>query len=345
MNSVLVTGGAGYIGSHMVQALTRSGYRVVVLDNLSEGHLTAAQGTELVQEDLSDRSILRALLLRHRPAAVCHFAASCRIDESVENPVLYYKNNVVGTLNLIEAAIEAGVPRFVFSSTAAVYGEPDSVPINEDHPTNPINPYGWSKLMGERMLADAAKAYQFRFVAFRYFNAAGADSNSKIGEDHRPESHLIPLAIRSAILEEEELVINGDDYDTPDGTCVRDYVHVMDLVDAHIRGIQYLTEEGESTTINLGTETGYSVKEIIESVKRVTGLEVPHRIGPRRPGDPATLVASNARAREILDWEPQRDLDEMIRSAYEFMRLRPDGYPIPVLDNFGQPQPERAEVE
>ncbi len=345
MNSVLVTGGAGYIGSHMVQALGRSGYRVLVLDNLTEGHQTATQGADLVQEDLSDRAVLRALLLRHRPSAICHFAASCRVDESIENPIAYYKNNVVGTLNLIEAAIETGVPRFVFSSTAAVYGEPDTVPITEDHPTNPINPYGWSKLMGERMLADAANAYQLRYIVFRYFNAAGADSASKLGEDHRPESHIIPLTLRSAILGEEGLVIHGNDYDTPDGTCVRDYVHVMDLVEAHIKGIRYLEEEGENTTINLGTETGHSVKEVVEAVGRVTGLEVPHRIGPRRHGDPATLVASNVRAREVLEWQPHRDLDEMIRSAYEFMRMRPDGYPVPAPNDFGQPLPERAEVE
>jgi UDP-glucose-4-epimerase GalE len=345
MPSVLVTGGAGYIGSHMVQALRRAGYRTVILDNLTEGHLAAVQHGDLVQEDLSDRGLLRALLLRHRPAAICHFAALCLVDESMEDPVRYYKNNVAGTLNLLEAAIEAGVPRFVFSSTAAVYGEPQETPITESHPPAPINPYGWSKLMGEKMLADAARVYGIRYVAFRYFNAAGADSKAKLGEDHRPETHLIPLALRAAQFGDDDLRVNGNDYETRDGTCIRDYVHVEDLIEAHLRGLQYLEEEGESMVLNLGTETGTSVLEILEAVERVTGAPVPHEFGPRRPGDPAVLVASNAKAREVLGWEPKRDLDDMVRSAYDFLRLHPGGYPAVSTDEFGQPLPERAEVD
>jgi UDP-glucose 4-epimerase len=343
MHSVLVTGGAGYIGSHMVQALRRAGYRTVVLDNLSEGHRAAVQDADLVEESLADRAVLRAVLLRHRPSAILHFAASSRVEESVENPILYYKNNLVGTLNLLEAALEAGVLRFVYSSTCSVYGEPQEVPITEEHPTVPINPYGWSKLASERLLAETARAYGMRYVVFRYFNAAGAEPKAKLGEDHRPETHLIPLALRSAVFQDQDLEIYGKDYPTPDGTCVRDYIHVLDLVDAHLQGLRHLEEEGDNIVLNLGTETGFSVIQVLEAVERVTGLAVPHRFGKRRPGDPAVLVASNRKAKEILGWEPTRSLDDMIRSAYDFLRYRPEGYPA--ISEFGrmmepEPQPE-----
>jgi UDP-glucose 4-epimerase len=347
MRSVVVTGGAGYIGSHMVQALARAGYRVVVLDNLSTGHAAAVRYGDLVQETLADRGAMRALLFRHRPTAILHFAASSLVSESVSNPLLYYKNNVSGTLNLLEAALEAGVPRFIFSSTAAVYGEPRTTPITEEHPTNPINPYGWSKLLGEEMIADAAKAYGIGYLIFRYFNAAGADSGSGLGEDHRPETHLIPLALRAAIFEEQELQVYGNDYPTPDGTCVRDYVHVQDLVEAHLRGLQYLEESGESHILNLGTESGSSVLEIVRAVNRVTALEVTHRITARRPGDPAVLVASHGKAKQILGWEPKRDLDEIVRSTYDFMRRYPEGFPeaLGPEDPFGRPQPQAVEAD
>jgi UDP-glucose-4-epimerase GalE len=327
MNAVLVTGGAGYIGSHMVQALLRAGYRTVVLDNLSGGHRAAVRHEELIEEDLGDRGALRAALRRHRPSAVLHFAAHCSVRESVENPIKYYRNNVIGTLNLLEAALEIGVPRFIFSSTAAIYGEPRQVPITEDHPTSPINPYGWSKFMGEEMLADAARAYGIRVVSFRYFNAAGADSTTGLGEDHRPETHLIPLAIKAALFEGSEIEIFGTDYPTPDGSCVRDYVHVLDLVDAHLRGLQYLEQGGETVNVNLGSGAGTSVLEIVKAVERLTGLTVRTRPGGRRPGDPAVLVASYARAHALLGWEPKRSLDDIITSAYDFFRRYPEGYP------------------
>jgi UDP-glucose-4-epimerase GalE len=346
MRSVVVTGGAGYIGSHMVEALSRAGYRVVVLDNLSTGHAASVHNGELVQASLADRGDLRALLFRHRPSAVFHFAASCQVKESVENPIYYYKNNVSGTLNLLEAALEAGVPRFIFSSTAAVYGEPEKSPITEDHPAIPINPYGWSKLHGEGMVADAAKAYGMQYMIFRYFNAAGADPLNRLGEDHRPETHLIPLALRAAIWEAEELQVYGNDYPTPDGTCIRDYVHVLDLADAHLRGLQHLEQGGESAILNLGTEHGTSVLQILEGIERVTSLKVPHRIAERRPGDPAVLVASPAKAKKILDWEPRRDLDEILRTAYDFMRRYPEGYPeaLGPSDPFA-PQPQEVDAE
>ena len=326
MNAVLVTGGAGYIGSHMVRALRKAGYRTVILDNLSEGHRAAVPDEELIEGDLSDKGTVRAVLRRHRPQAIFHFAAFCSVGESVANPLRYYMNNVTGTLNLLEAALEVGVGRFVFSSTAALYGEPVETPITEQHPLKPINPYGWSKLMGEQMLADMTTAYGIEYCAFRYFNAAGADVGSGLGEDHRPETHLIPLAIKAA-LEQKELKVFGTDYDTRDGSCVRDYVHVLDLVEAHLRGLEYLEKGGKSISMNLGTANGTSVLEIIDAVKRVTGLEVPHVLTERRPGDPATLVASNAKAKEVLDWEPKRDLDTIIQDAYDFFRRYPDGFP------------------
>jgi UDP-glucose-4-epimerase GalE len=347
MRAVLVTGGAGYIGSHMVQALGRAGYRTVVLDNLSTGHAASVRSGDLLREDLADRGALRAALFRHRPAAIFHFASSAQVKESVESPLPYYKNNVVGTLNLLEAAMEAGVPRIIFSSTAAVYGEPRETPITESHPTQPINPYGRSKLFVEEILADAARAYGLGYVAFRYFNAAGGDPTARLGEDHRPETHLIPLALRAAMLEDQELAIYGNDYSTRDGTCVRDYVHVLDLVDAHLRGLSYLDEGGESAVFNLGTEHGTTVQEVVDAVERVTGLTVPHRIVERRAGDPAVLVASAAKAREVLGWEPKRDLDEIIRSAYDFMRRFPEGYPLELDpdDPFGRPQPQTIEAD
>ena len=346
MRSVVVTGGAGYIGSHMVQALSRAGYRVVVLDNLSTGHAAAVHHGELVQANLADRGELRALLFRHRPSAIFHFAASCQVKESVENPIYYYKNNVSGTLNLLEAALEAGVSRFIFSSTAAVYGEPETSPITEEHPAIPINPYGWSKLHGEGMVADAAKAYGMQYMIFRYFNAAGADPSNRLGEDHRPETHLIPLALRAAMWDEQELQVYGKDYPTPDGTCVRDYVHVLDLADAHLRGLQHLEQGGENAILNLGTEHGTSVLQILEGIERVTSLKVPHQIVERRAGDPAVLVASPAKAKKLLDWEPKRDLDEIIRTAYDFMRRYPEGYPeaLGPADPFG-PQPQEVQAE
>jgi UDP-glucose-4-epimerase GalE len=329
----------------MVQALRRAGYRTVALDDLSQGHAAAVQDGDLVQESLADRGVLRALLRRHRPSAICHFAAHARPDESMEYPLRYYRNNVEGTLNLLEAAVEAGVPRFILSSTCAVYGEPKDLPVTEDSPIQPVSVYGRTKRMGELMLEDAARAYGIGTMIFRYFNVAGAETGARLGEDHRPETHLIPLALRAAHFQEATLQIHGDDYPTPDGTCIRDYVHVLDLIDAHLRGLKHLEEGGENCILNLGTGTGYSVRQILETVEQVTGASVPHEIGPRRPGDPAHLTASYDRAKQVLQWEPKRDLDEMIRTAYRFLRARPEGYPEVVEPFGGYPEPHPAEID
>jgi UDP-glucose 4-epimerase len=326
MSTILVTGGAGFVGSHMLPALRRVGYRPLVLDNLSEGHRDAVGEAELVMADLADIGAIRALLRANRPLAIFHFAAVCQVAESVTQPLKYYETNVLGTLNLLRAALETGVPRIIFSSTAAVYGEPQTTPLTEEHPTHPINPYGWSKLAGEQMLRDFAEAYDIRHVIFRYFNAAGADPTADLGEDHHPETHLIPLAIRATQRPEEPLQVYGDDYPTEDGTCVRDYVHVKDLVDAHLRGLEYLLQGGESTVLNLGSETGYSVKQILDRVQAATGYPVPFEMAPRRPGDPATLVASSRRAREVLGWKPEHDLDAIVSSAWAWLRAHPRGY-------------------
>jgi UDP-glucose-4-epimerase GalE len=344
MKTVVVTGGAGYIGSHMVQALRRAGYRPVAVDNLSQGHPAAVSSADLLVEDLADRGAIRAILRRHRPSAIMHFAASCLVGESVDNPLHYYRNNVSATLTLLEIALESGVPRFVFSSSAAVYGEPEEVPITETHPTRPINPYGWSKLMGERMLLDAARAYGLGVVAFRYFNAAGAEPRTGLGEDHRPETHLLPLAVRAAISADVPLTVHGSDYDTRDGTCIRDYIHVGDLTAAHLLGLRHLEEEGESGVFNLGTETGTSVRELIAEVEKATRLPVPYELGPRRAGDPAVLVASGAKAKQVLGWEPKRTLEDMIRSTYEFARRYPEGYPELIPRGLEpQPVPQRSD--
>jgi UDP-glucose 4-epimerase len=326
MSTILVTGGAGYIGSHMLPALRRLGYRTLVFDSLTEGHREAVGESELIIGNLGDYGALRALIRANRPLAILHFAAVCSVAESVSEPLRYYDTNVAGTLNLVRAALEAGAPRIILSSTAAVYGEPKQVPIDESHPTVPINPYGWTKLAAERILADFAHAYGLRYVAFRYFNAAGADPANGLGEDHRPETHLVPLALRSALDLGDPLQVYGDDYPTPDGTCVRDYIHVKDLVDAHVRGLQYLLEGGDNGVFNLGTETGHSVRQIIDAVESVTQQTVEFEMAPRRPGDPAVLVASARKAREVLGWEPRHDLDAIVRTTLNWMQSHPNGY-------------------
>jgi len=326
MSTILVTGGAGYIGSHMLPALRRLGYRTLVFDSLTEGHREAVGESELVIGSLGDYGALRALIRANRPLAILHFAAVCSVAESVTEPLRYYDTNVAGTLNLVRAALETGAPRIILSSTAAVYGEPNQVPIDESHPTRPINPYGFTKLAAEQILADFSKAYGLKYVAFRYFNAAGADPANGLGEDHRPETHLIPLALKSALDLGDPLQVYGDDYPTPDGTCIRDYVHVKDLVDAHLRGLEYLLEGGQDATFNLGTETGYSVRQIMEMVESVTGQPVEHEIAPRRPGDPAVLVASARKALEVLGWEPKHDLDAIVRTTLNWMQSHPNGY-------------------
>lgn len=318
---ILVCGGAGYIGAHMVRRLQLDGHDVVVLDNLSTGHRAAVQGAGLVEADLLDAPELARVFDAHRFDCVMHFSARSLVGESMARPYEYYRANVTGTLNLLEAMQRAGVQRFIFSSTAAVFGTPRAPVIDETHPTAPINPYGATKLMVERVLADAATAHGLRSVSLRYFNAAGASPQGGIGESHVPETHLVPLAIAAALDTGRRLQVFGTDYDTPDGTCIRDYVHVDDLADAHVRAMDLTAREPGAHAFNLGNGAGFSVREVIASVGRVSGREVPFEEAPRRAGDPPVLVASSTRARDVLGWTPQyRDLDAIVRTAWDWHR-------------------------
>ncbi|WP_157480853.1 MULTISPECIES: UDP-glucose 4-epimerase GalE [unclassified Lysobacter] len=319
--NVLVCGGAGYIGSHMVRRLAAAGHQVTVFDNLSTGHREAVAGAELVVGDLLDPSALAQLFGQRRFDAVVHFAARSLVGESVAQPYLYYENNVVGSLNLLRAMREAGVERIVFSSTAAVFGHPECEPIDEDHPTRPINPYGASKLMVERLLADAAQAYGLRSVSLRYFNAAGAATEGGIGEAHEPETHLIPNVLRSALGRGPALKVFGTDYPTRDGTCVRDYVHVDDLCEAHLAALRFMGETAGAHLFNLGNGQGFSVLEVLDAAARVAGAKIDYETAPRRAGDPAVLVASSRKAREQLGWSPRRtDIEAIIASAWNWHR-------------------------
>lgn len=323
---VLVTGGAGYIGSHACKALAAAGHEPITYDNLSTGHDWAVRWGPLELGDILDAERLSQVVLRHRPDAVMHFAALAYVGVSVRDPSSYHRTNVVGTLNLLDAARAAGVPRIVFSSSCATYGVPERVPISVDTPQQPVNPYGWTKLAGERMLSEHCAAYRLGAVALRYFNAAGADPEGLIGEDHDPETHLIPLALDVAAGRRVHLDIFGDDYPTPDGTCVRDYVHVCDLADAHVRALE-ACDAGAMRAVNLGVGRGYSVREVVDTVRRVTGRDVPIRLAPRRPGDPPALVAEVSSAAEQLGWTARwTDLDAIVDSAWRWHRRRfPDG--------------------
>ena len=315
--TVLVTGGAGYVGAHGCRALAAAGYSPIVYDNLVYGHEAAVRWGPLERGDTADRARLDEVFARHRPVAVMHFAAFTSVGESVADPGRYYRNNVGGTLALLEAMAAHDVRRFVFSSTAAVYGLPQAVPIPEDAPAVPINPYGQSKHMVERMLLDFEAAHGITSAMMRYFNAAGASPDGEIGEDHDPETHLIPLALDAAAGKGPELTVFGTDYPTSDGTCIRDYIHVGDLADAHVRALDYLAGGGKTRAFNLGTGSGVSVREILDAIERVTGKAVPHQVGPRRPGDPPELVADPSRARAELGWEPAlSDIDTIIATAW-----------------------------
>ena len=318
---VLVCGGAGYIGSHMVRHLVAQGHEVVVFDNLSTGHRMSVDGVALIEGDLLDPMALQALFATFRIDAVMHFCALSLVGVSVTEPYLYYQNNVAGSLNLLQAMQVAGVDKLVFSSTAAVFGNPESELIDETHPARPINPYGASKLMVERMLADAAVAHGLRSVALRYFNAAGADPSGDIGESHEPETHLIPNVLRAALGKGGSLKIFGDDYATRDGTCVRDYVHVNDLATAHLKAVEFMAGHGGAHVFNLGNGRGFSVLEVIRAAQRVIGTEIAFERARRRPGDPAVLVASSARAREQLGRDPVfTDIDSIIETACRWHR-------------------------
>lgn len=323
--TVLVTGGAGYIGSHAVLALQRAGYEVIVLDNLSAGHrdLVEALQVKLIVGDTSDRPLLDDLFATHAIDAVMHFAAYIAVGESVTDPAKYYQNNVVGTLTLLEAMVAASIKTFVFSSTCALYGVPKAVPITEEHPQDPISPYATTKWMVERILADFDVAYGLKSVRFRYFNAAGADPNGLLGEDHAPETHLIPLVLLAALGKLPSIKILGTDYPTSDGTCVRDYIHVADLAQAHILGLEYLLQGGDSDVFNLGNGNGFSVKQVIEVARKVTGQEIKVVEGDRRPGDPPILVGSSDKAKTILGWQPQYDdLSQILAHAWQWHKYR-----------------------
>jgi len=313
--AVLVVGGAGYIGSHAARVLQRRGYDVIIYDNLSTGHRELAEGFELIVGDISDSAKLKKAL--SRVDAVMHFAAHAYVGESVENPRKYFQNNVIAALALLNSVMDSRVRKFIFSSTAAVYGTPDKSPITENGPRQPVNPYGATKLTLENALEAYGRAYSLRYVCFRYFNAAGADESGKIGENHDPETHLIPLILQAIQGKRAALEIFGDDYPTPDGTCIRDYIHVNDLAEAHVLGLEYLAK-GESGAMNLGTGKGYSVHEVVAAVEKVTGHKVPTHIGPRRAGDPAELVADPSLAEKLLNWKAKRALEEIVASAWKW---------------------------
>ncbi|GIP20756.1 UDP-glucose 4-epimerase GalE [Paenibacillus sp. J22TS3] len=325
--AILVTGGAGYIGSHTVAELLARGEEVVVIDNLQSGHKKSLLGGKLYEGDLRDKELLTKVFSENPIDAVIHFAANSLVGESMQKPVKYYDNNVYGTLCLLEAMEQAGVRRIVFSSTAATYGEPEKVPILETDRTEPTNVYGETKLTMERMMKWFDQVLGIKYVSLRYFNAAGAHESGKIGEDHRPESHLIPLILQTALGQRKEIAVFGGDYPTPDGTCIRDYIHVSDLADAHYLAVQYLRNGSDSNIFNLGNGQGFSVQEVIAKVKAVTGVDFPVAVHPRRAGDPAVLVASSEKAQSVLGWKPGRSqLDHIIQSAWDWHRANPQGY-------------------
>lgn len=317
MKTILVAGGAGYIGSHTVKYLLKNNYNVVVADNLVYGHKEAVLTPNFEHIDLSDKVSLDKVFKKYKPDAVIHFAAYTYVGESVTNPKKYYNNNVVNTITLLDTMIENRVKNIVFSSTCATYGNPQYTPLDEKHPQFPINPYGKTKLMIENIMQDYETAYGLKYVALRYFNAAGGDADGQLGESHDPETHLIPLVLEAVKGEIPHITVFGTDYKTPDGTCIRDYIHVEDLADAHMLAVEKLFQEGKSYCINLGTGLGTSVKEIIDASEKVTGKKVPVVYGDRREGDPAILFAANQMAKEVLGWSPKyMDIEEIIKTAW-----------------------------
>ncbi len=318
---VLVTGGAGYIGSHACKALAKAGYLPVSYDSLIYGHDWAVKWGPLERGDILNRARLDEIIAKYKPMAIMHFAAFAYVGKSVAEPGKYYRNNVAGSLTLLEAARDHEIGNFVFSSTCATYGIPPKLPITEDTPQNPINPYGAAKLMVERMLADFDAAHGLRSISLRYFNAAGADPHNEIGEDHNPETHLIPLVLDAASRRRKAVTVYGTDYDTPDGTCIRDYIHVSDLADAHVKALQVLSQGGRTSAYNLGLGRGFSVREVIAAAEQVTGVSVPTVLGEGRAGDPAELVSDVSNALAKLGWQPQiTQLDEILRTAWAWHR-------------------------
>lgn len=324
---ILVTGGAGYVGSHVVAGLVDLGYDVIVVDNLSKGHKAALRGVKLYNGDLKDGDFLDKVFLENKIDAVMHFAAFSLVGESMSKPLEYFNNNFYSTQCLVSKMVQYDVKNFVFSSSAAVYGEPENVPIVETEVTNPTNPYGETKLAIEKLIKWCDLAYETRYVSLRYFNVAGARYNYNIGEDHLPETHLIPLVLQTALGKRDKIKIFGTDYPTKDGTCIRDYIDVCDLADAHILAMEYLKSGGESQIFNLGTEQGFSVKEVVEVSKKVTGIDFKIEIDERRAGDPAVLIASSQKAKDILGWKPKNsELEKIIYSAWQWHKNNVDGF-------------------
>lgn len=324
---ILVVGGAGYIGSHMCRYLAEHGYTPLVLDNLVYGHREAVQWGPLIEGSIENARLLDEVFSATNISGVMHFAAYACVGESVDNPARYYRNNVAATLNLLEAMVRHRVDCFIFSSSCATYGDPVRIPMTEDHPQIPINPYGRTKLMVEQILDDFEQAYGLRSVSLRYFNAAGADPDGRLGEDHRPETHLIPLVLQTALGQRDEIHIYGEDYDTPDGTCIRDYIHVKDLSQAHLTAMERLLDGAPGDKFNLGNGEGYSVRAVIDTARRVTGKSIPARIDPRRPGDPPSLIGSSEKAMRDLAWKPEYpDLEQIIETAWRWHQGRPHGF-------------------
>jgi UDP-glucose-4-epimerase GalE len=317
--AILVVGGAGYIGSHAARTLRRSGYEAIIYDNLSRGHASLVDGFEVIVADIGDRDKLAQVM--KRVDAVMHFAAHSQVGESVQNPRIYFQNNAELGLALLNCALDSGVRRFIFSSTCAVYGTPEKMPITEDTPRRPVNPYGTSKLFFENALEAYDRAYGLRYMSLRYFNAAGADESGEIGELHEPETHLIPNALKAITGERGELELFGSDYPTPDGTCIRDYIHVNDLAEAHVLALKALEARKSSAALNLGTGVGCSVNQVIGMVEEVTGSKVPRRVAPRRAGDPPTLVADPARAQAALQWKATRSLRDIVETAWQWEQV------------------------
>jgi UDP-glucose 4-epimerase len=319
MTKIFVTGGAGYIGSHVVKLLGQKGYEVMVYDNLSTGNQDSVLYGKLMKGDILDFESIKTAMADFQPDAVMHFAAKIVVPESVAEPLKYYENNVCGAVNVIKAMKECKVDKFIFSSTAAVYGEPKEMPLSEDMPLSPVNPYGRSKAMVERVLEDFSKARDFRYVSLRYFNVAGADPEGRIGETKKDATHLITMCVRTACGKRDKLYVYGTDYPTPDGTCIRDYIHVMDLADAHVLALEYLLEGGKGDVFNCGYGQGYSVQQVVDTAKRVTGVDFPVEYAPRRPGDPPELVADSSKIRQKLGWKPKYDdLNFIIQTAWEW---------------------------
>lgn len=326
-DNILVIGGAGYVGSHFASYAVNSGFHVTVMDNLSNGHLSAVRGSDFFLGDLTDRAAIQGHLSANQYDAIFHFAANCLVGESVQDPALYYRNNVLAAFNMLEAMRETGHDRLIFSSSCAVYGDPETVPMAEDHSKRPISPYGRSKLIIEWMLEDYHRAYGIRSAALRYFNAAGCEPWDGLGEDHRPETHLIPNVVRYALKLHDELVIFGNDYPTPDGTCIRDYVHVTDLAEAHLKALEKL-DGTPVLQLNLGTGLGHSNLQVVDAVAAVAGKKLSPRMAPRRPGDPPELVADSSAALRLLDWRPSRsDLRRIVSEVLQWFSEHPTGYP------------------